>query len=51
MACLLEGPCREVKAGCRYRAQQDLGHVPFRVYLGFLVKIGLVNSNQREQNS
>lgn len=28
MACCLEGPCREVKAGYRQREQQDLGHVP-----------------------
>ena len=25
MACYLEGPCREVKAGYRQRVQQDLG--------------------------
>ena len=42
MACYLEGSCREVKAGCRQRAQKDLGHLPLRVYLGFPVKTGLI---------
>lgn len=51
MTCHLEGPLREIKAGCRQRAQKDLGHVPFGVCLGPAVKSRLLSSNQRELSS